>query len=152
MPCTVPLLSNRTLVPTSTADVSLASASAGVAKSSQIVHGHAAGRGLPVVNDQVYGGLGIELPALSVARTDAVYVVPDASGWLGVNVADLLSGASAYVPAIGPVGLLRLNCNDDGATASSKVIFGGTVNPTLPPLLTGLVDATSGARVSGPGS
>src|SRR6266568_957263 len=120
MPLTWPLASNRTLVPISTGPLSLAAATAGVVKSSQIVHGQVAGRGAPVVNDQV-NALGMTLPESSVALADAVNVVLAASAEFGVNVATVRSPDSVTVPGTPPPELLSVNCSDDWTTGSSNV-------------------------------
>src|SRR6266496_239290 len=148
MPVMYPFTSNRTLVPRSIALGSLVFACAGCAKPSQIVHGQAAGRGVPVVNVQLYDD-GIWLPEVSVARTVAVYVVPPASCAFGVNVATVPVPSSATVPLTDPLPEASVNVSPTLVTGSLNVALGVADSCTPVAPVAGEVVATAGGWVSG---
>src|SRR5512143_3060525 len=99
MPRISPSRSAVNLTPSSIACGSSTSTVAGVAVSSQMLHGQLpGGAGAAAVrNDQLYGV--IALPAVSRADTVTVNAVPAASGAAGVSVAVRDVASYAGVPA-----------------------------------------------------
>src|SRR5690348_12953766 len=110
-------MSDWNLTPTSIPVPSLADGVAGVAELGQMVQGH-----VIVVKVHEYG-CAIVLPELSWAPlTDAVNVVPWASGALGVNVAALVVPFQPVVPATdAPPEVFTVKLMEEGTTALLKL-------------------------------
>src|SRR5689334_25165196 len=94
---------------------------AGRVKSSQIVQGQAAGRGVPVVNENVTFGVAL-LPARSFTASVTLYVVAAANAALGWKLAVSPSLDTLDVPAtVAPAAVMTVYTTDAGSIFSSNV-------------------------------